>query len=227
MSENKLTDNEIVKALEGMIQFANTVDRSVLDMVDVKTLKNILDLINRLQAENGVYETCNARKDEAIKHLESEVKRLRAENERLKEFATSKCEDCAGCTSWKCDCANIERVAYEKCIEKVKEEIKQALESNHKAKHEHIEKHYQCLSCDFLATVRGKIDALSGLDYFLDNLSKELVGDTQPNDVKCIDCEYLELELPFAVCGKAYKGIVAPNDSCGKGKIKELVGEDK
>ena len=47
-----MTDNDIKKALEGMIQFANTVDRSVLDMVDVKTLKNILDLINRLEAEN-------------------------------------------------------------------------------------------------------------------------------------------------------------------------------
>jgi chromosome segregation ATPase len=55
----------------------------------------IIDLkneINRLQAENevleariGVYETCNARKDEAIKHLESEVKRLQAENKRLKK----------------------------------------------------------------------------------------------------------------------------------------------
>lgn len=56
---------------------------------------------------------------------------------------------------------------------------------------------------------------------------KELVGE-QPilNDVKCIDCEYLELELPYAVCSKAYKGIVAPDDSCGKGKLKELVGED-
>ena len=59
-----------------------------------------------------------------------------------------------------------------------------------------------------------------------ENLLKELVGE-QPilNDVKCIDCEHLELELPYAVCSKAYKGIVQPNDSCGKGKLKELVGD--
>lgn len=38
------------------------------------------------------------------------------------------------------------------------------------------------------------------------------------NDVKCIECEYLELELPYGVCSKAYKGMVSPDDSCGKGK---------
>ena len=60
------------------------------------------------------------------------------------------------------------------------------------------------------------------------HILNEKVGE-QPilNDVKCKDCEYLELELPYAVCSKAYKGIVAPDDSCGKGKLKELVGEDK
>lgn len=47
--------------------------------------------------------------------------------------------------------------------------------------------------------------------------------DKKPNDVKCIDCEYLELELPYAVCSKAYKGIVNPNDSCGKGKLRKRV----
>ena len=49
---DKISDNEIVKALEDMIQIADMVNRSVLDMVDVQTLKNTLDLINRLQAEN-------------------------------------------------------------------------------------------------------------------------------------------------------------------------------
>lgn len=52
MPDIKLIDNDIKKALEGMIQFADTVDRSVLDMVDVQTLKNTLDYIIRLEAEN-------------------------------------------------------------------------------------------------------------------------------------------------------------------------------
>lgn len=42
-------------------------------------LKQSLDLINCLIAQNGVYETCNARKDESIRQLESEIERLKAE----------------------------------------------------------------------------------------------------------------------------------------------------
>ena len=73
--------------------------------------KNVLDLINRLKtrivryqlkntnqrnalaslnkkvaeqkARLGVYETCNARKDEAIRHLEAEIERLKDYNENL------------------------------------------------------------------------------------------------------------------------------------------------
>lgn len=33
---------------------------------------------------------------------------------------TEECKDCAGCTSWLCDCSNIRAEAYEECIEKVK-----------------------------------------------------------------------------------------------------------
>ncbi len=84
-TDKKLTDNEIIKALEGMIQFANTVDRSVLDMVDVKTLKNILDLINRLKeqikAGDKIYEdTCN-KFDIDLKIVNEKLKTAKAENE--------------------------------------------------------------------------------------------------------------------------------------------------
>lgn len=53
-------------------------------------------------------------------------------------------------------------------------------------------------------------------------------GDETPvNDVKCIDCKYLELELPYAVCSMAYKGMVGPDDSCGKGVLDKKVGDNK
>ena len=61
-----MTDNEVIKALEGMIQFADTVDRSVLDMVDVQTLKNTLDLINRQKAE--IEELKNSGKEENLEN---------------------------------------------------------------------------------------------------------------------------------------------------------------
>lgn len=48
--------------------------------------EDIIDLIDCLEARIGVYETCNARKDEAIKYLESEVKKLQAECDNLKDI---------------------------------------------------------------------------------------------------------------------------------------------
>ena len=66
-----------------------------------------------------------------------------------------------------------------------------------------------------------QIPNVSVYKYEIKNLLKEKLGGQSLNDVKCIDCEYLELELPYAVCSKAYKGMVHPNDSCGKGKLKE------
>jgi hypothetical protein len=37
-------------------------------------------------------------------------------------------------------------------------------------------------------------------------------------DVKCKECEYLMFSDCYGECSKGYKGIVNPNDSCGKGK---------
>ena len=78
-TDKKLTDSEIVKGLEGMIQFAEMVDRDVIDMVDVQTLKNTLDLINRLQAENE-------RLKNAYKQCAWERDNFQADNKRLYEI---------------------------------------------------------------------------------------------------------------------------------------------
>ena len=51
------------------------------------------------------------------------IKKLTEENERLKEFSSSKCADCAGCTSWKCDCANIEAQAKFDIVRKMQERL--------------------------------------------------------------------------------------------------------
>jgi len=89
-----LTDSEIVKALECCTQGRDIkvcwdcplyVDLETASACCEKLNANTLDLINLLQARIGIYETCNARKDESIKHLESEVKRLQAENKNLQE----------------------------------------------------------------------------------------------------------------------------------------------
>lgn len=40
------------------------------------------------------------------------------------------------------------------------------------------------------------------------------------NDVKCVNCKHLMFSDCYGECAKGYKGIVSPNDSCGRGKPK-------
>lgn len=51
------------------------------------------------------------------------IKELTEENERLRGFNSAKCEDCAGCTSWKCDCANIEAQAKADTVRKMQDRL--------------------------------------------------------------------------------------------------------
>ena len=111
-----MTDNEIIKALEICGNYKGKctdcpayvkVDRSLCN----KVLSGALEIINRQKAEIEKYaqeqHDLMIEKDELFDIAEKQ----KAEIERLKDFATSKCEDCAGCTSWKCDCANIKAEA--------------------------------------------------------------------------------------------------------------------
>lgn len=80
--------------------------------------KKPMQIVNSIQDDFcGV--PCDFMQD-TIKSQAAEIERLKEKIERL----TSKCDDCAGCTSWKCDCSNIEIQAYEKFAEKYKDQIK-------------------------------------------------------------------------------------------------------
>ena len=70
--------------------------------------KDILTLINELESGNDT--------------LHTNLCEYRKENQQLKDRIAElehKCDDCAGCTQWKCDCANIESHAVEQFAEKV------------------------------------------------------------------------------------------------------------
>lgn len=45
------------------------------------------------------------------------------------------------------------------------------------------------------------------------------------NDVECIECEFIMFSDCYGECSKAYRGIVSPHDSCGKGKRKGSTGK--
>lgn len=101
------------------------------------------------------------------------INRQKAENERLKENLNIELENYATEYDYK-----IKAEAYKECIEKVKEEIKQALESNYKARAEIENKDINLYLDDlFWNYCSGKIHCLRGLDDFLDNLLKEMEGD--------------------------------------------------
>lgn len=48
-----MTDNEIIKAWESEIHLAEYVDSDYCNNIDLYLIKSTLDLINRLQTENG------------------------------------------------------------------------------------------------------------------------------------------------------------------------------
>lgn len=69
--------------------------------------------------------------------------------------------------------SDVRQVVAREIFEEIESEIKLALESNYKAKREHIDKNYYNLHAEFLSAVQGKIDALRGIDDFIAELKKK------------------------------------------------------
>ena len=116
------------------------------------------------------------------------IKHLQVENERLRgnrNCSTCKHSDlranqqpCIICADYNkyepsLNRNNIKAEAYKECIEKVKEEISEALKSNYKARSERIDKHNVGETDEFISYCGGKIDCLRGLDNFLDDILNE------------------------------------------------------
>ena len=84
MTNKKLTDNEIIKALEDKIEF-ESFDENGYAVVDIEKLKNALDLITRQKAEierlNEVYQA----NQQLINALNKSY--FLAKTEAYKEFA--------------------------------------------------------------------------------------------------------------------------------------------
>ena len=77
---DKLTDNEIVNSLKEYIDFREKMGLSYSTIIYIPKLKNVLDLINRLQAEKSNLEI-------ELKAMRGAANSYKAENERLKEEA--------------------------------------------------------------------------------------------------------------------------------------------
>ena len=147
MPDKKLTDSEIIKALEEWRKEI-IADYQRLQLLDVPmdcfeeshadtvtNLSNALDLINRLQAKNS-----NLISD--LTSLQNDLTSAKAENERLKK-------------GWKADViltANVKAEAVTEFAESLKSEIK-ALSDKHFEKQEHN-------ICEALETLNSRIESL-------------------------------------------------------------------
>ena len=90
-----MTDNEFRDSWNFSKMVAINIGSVTLSKEDVLAIDGFINRqkaeIERLEAQNGVYETCNARKDEAIHHLEAEIEEYRNTVERvLKEVQEAK-----------------------------------------------------------------------------------------------------------------------------------------
>ena len=112
MTDKKLTDNEIVKALneaedlENVLLYCKNPNKEVMTPIKITDIR---DLINRLQAENE-------RLQKNLEEAHIDIKELLAENKRLKDAIDE--QDIEIAKLWK----RIEEAkaeAYKECIERV------------------------------------------------------------------------------------------------------------
>lgn len=85
MTDKKLTDKKIVKALEHEIEIAKAVGDNMAYTVEMSVLTNALDLINRLQAENERLRNHIQEGIDLVKQIPEMIATV--ETESYKEFA--------------------------------------------------------------------------------------------------------------------------------------------
>ena len=73
--------------------------------------------------------------------------------------------------------AEFKAEAYKEFAERLKKEIYTNIKNNTMTKSQYIAENYKCLSCDFIATSRGKNEGLKTAFKLVNNLVKEMVGD--------------------------------------------------
>ena len=132
---------------------------------DIKIISEKIDSLQKKILKSKFAEKVTESEMVSLILAVQELNRQKAEIERLKnaykqcawerdtfqsevDVLKNKCEDCAGCSEWKCDCSNIRNQAIEEFAERLKDTYK-----NH-------------LVCSF-----------NVLNNDIDNLVKEMVGE--------------------------------------------------
>ena len=200
-----MTDKEIIKALECCIKPTNGCENcpyykkeECFDMAK----RDALNLINRQQAEiQALRENIHNRKSRENK-LRSKIKSFKATinelqhereiliedihhsadqiNEQIEEIEKQKRNTDVVIENYQnlCDRYIEARAeAIKEFAERLKEEITTRIVELKATKSKYVKENYKCLSCEYIAKIRGEIEFLESLKEFIDNLVKEMVGE--------------------------------------------------
>lgn len=147
MTDKKFTEEEIIKALEYCNADRNECDKCVLQR----------------ECESNPFYSAIA--EHALDLINRQKIFIESQNQLISELVIISKN------------ANAKTKAYKKFTEKIKKEIENAYNNNSNVLHEHMLKHVECPNYEFIATVLGKMNTLQGLDDFIDNLLKEMIGE--------------------------------------------------
>ena len=118
MTDKNLTNNEIIKTLEGAILNAKRCDSKVWS-IEIYKLENALDLINRLQAEKEELVGNNDKLKAEIERLTNAYKQCAWERDVFAEDIKQEIKK--DCSYLMLDIKNIKAEAYKEFTEKLKE----------------------------------------------------------------------------------------------------------
>lgn len=174
MTDKKLTDGEITKAIACCSELCCECEECPLYCVGVNCSsfelhRYALELIGRQKAE---IEKLNIQ----LRELWNMASLYKAEGERWEGYNKNLL---TANTALSNEILSAKAEAYKEFAKEINEEINKAYDNNSSVLREHLEKHKEKPDFELVAAIQGKMNTLCGLNDFIDNLLKEMVGEKE------------------------------------------------
>lgn len=175
MTDEKLTDEEIISSLEVISTTRNCNECKIRNCkwgtcnCSQTTANAALELIGRQKAE---IEELNIQ----LRELWNMASLYKAEGERWEGYNKNLL---TANTALSNEILSAKAEAYKEFAKEINEEINKAYDNNSSVLREHLEKHKEKPDFELVAAIQGKMNTLCGLNDFIDNLLKEMVGEKE------------------------------------------------